>query len=203
MKKICPGRAPFVLLFCLSLIIILPRPAVAVGPTDQIRESVNQVIDILKDKTLKKNEKLRREKIRNTVDKIFDWEEMAKRSLATFWRKRTPQEKKDFTSLFADMIEDNYVTKIERYENEKVVYTDERIEGDYAMVKTNIITQKGTEVPVNYRLLKENGQWKVYDVVIEGVSLINNYRTQFNDIIRSGSYEDLISRMKKKVLKQP
>jgi len=199
--------------FCLTVILLAacslflfaasPSPVLAVSPTDQIRQSINEVIEILKDKELKQKEHLRREKIRRVVDTIFNWEEMSKRSLGLYWRKRTPEEQKEFVPLFSNLIEDTYVRKIERYENEKVIYTGEDIEGDYATVTTKILTQKGVEVPVNYRLLKNNAKWEVYDVVIEGVSLINNYRTQFYSIIRSGSYEELVKKLKKKVLKEP
>jgi len=128
---------------------------------------------------------------------------MAKRSLAQNWNKRTPEEQKEFVSLYSDLLENAYIRKIEKYEDEKVVYGEEKTEGTYASVKTNIVTTKEVSIPIEYRLVREDSQWKVYDVVIEGVSLVNNYRNQFNSILRSGSYEDLVKRLKGKTLKEP
>lgn len=181
----------------------LPLPAVAGEPTDQVRETTDAVINILNDKELKKpeKEKERRVKIRQTVEKRFNFEEMAKRSLAVHWKDRTPEERKEFVSLYTDLLESTYIRKIERYENEKVTYLDERIDGEYAVVKTKVVDTKGTGIPVDYKIFKQGSKWEVYDIVIEGVSLVNNYRTQFTQIIRSGSYADLVKRLKDKVVK--
>ncbi|HXW68710.1 MAG TPA: ABC transporter substrate-binding protein [Dissulfurispiraceae bacterium] len=174
-------------------------------PTEYIRQSVDSVIAIVNNKELqgpgKKTE--RRAKMREIIDKIFDFREMSKRALALNWIKRTPEEQKEFSSLFADLIEATYASKIEKYNGEKIVYTGESIDDGNAVVKTNIITHSNTEVPLDYRLLKEGANWMVYDVVIEGVSLVNNYRTQFNQIIHSGSYEELVKKMKQKTLHEP
>jgi len=193
----------FVLIVGLSLSAVFPLNAIAGEPTDQVKQTVDAVIQILNNKELKKPAKVeeRRATIRETVEKRFDFEEMAKRSLALHWKDRTPQEKKEFTSLFSDLLEDTYIRKIERYEDEKVVYTDERIDGPYATVRTRIVTTKEIEIPVDYKIFKKGQKWEVYDIIVEGVSLVNNYRTQFNQIIRSGSYEDLVQKLKKKVLK--
>jgi len=193
----------FVLILGLSLSAVFPLNAIAGEPTDQVKQTVDAVIQILNNKELKKPAKVeeRRAKIRETVEKRFDFEEMAKRSLALHWKDRTPQEKKEFTSLFSDLLEDTYIRKIERYEEEKVVYTDERADGPYATVRTRIVTTKEIEIPVDYKIFKKGQKWEVYDIVVEGVSLVNNYRTQFNQIIRSGSYEDLVQKLKKKALK--
>ena len=193
----------FVFFVCLSLSVFSPSKATAGEPTVQVKETVDAVIKILNNKELKKPENLneRRKTVRETVEKRFDFEEMAKRSLALHWKNRTPQEQKEFTSLFSDLLEDTYIKKIERYEDEKVDYTDEKTDGPYATVRTKIITTKEIEIPVDYKIFKKDQKWEVYDIVIEGVSLVNNYRTQFNQIIRSGSYEDLLNKLKKKALK--
>ncbi len=128
---------------------------------------------------------------------------MAKRSLGIHWNKRNPNEQKEFVSLFSDLLEDTYIRKIERYEDEKVVYVGERQEGSYATVKTKIISTSGIETPVEYKIFKKGDKWEVYDIIIEGVSLVNNYRIQFSHIISSSSYEDLVNRIKKKALKSP
>lgn len=187
----------FFFLFLLSSLV----PGANAGvPTDQVKQTVDKVIDILKNKELKKPEKEseRKAAIRKVVGERFDFEEMAKRSLALHWRNRTPQDKKEFVPLFSDLLERSYIKKIEKYTDEKILYKGEKIEGDYAVVDTEVITKRNVETPIEYRLLKEDAGWKVYDVVIEGVSLINNYRTQFNKIIRENSYQELVKRMKNK-----
>ncbi len=193
------------LVFSLSLVFTFSSYSLAGEPTNQTKQSVDAVIDVLKNKELKKPEKepQRRAAIRKIVGERFDFEEMAKRSLAQNWKKRTPEEQKEFVRLYSDLLENAYIRKIERYEDEKVVYGEERVEGAYAAVKTNIITTKEVSIPIEYRLQQEGTQWKVYDVVVEGVSLVNNYRNQFNSILRSGTYEDLVKRLKNKTLKEP
>ena len=169
-------------------------------PTDQVRQTVDKVLNILNNKELKKPGKVkeRRAAIRDAVGERFDFEEMAKRSLALHWKQRTPEEKKEFVPLYADLLERSYIKKIEAYTDEKVVYTDENVDNGYAVVKTKIVTKRNVEIPIEYRLFKKNNHWEVYDVVIEGVSLVNNYRTQFSKIIRTSSYEQLVKRMKNK-----
>jgi len=170
------------------------------SPTEQVKETVDKVIETLKNKELKKPSKAeeRRAILRRTVGDRFDFEEMSKRTLSIHWQRRTPEERKEFVSLFSDLLERTYVNKIESYTDEKVVYGDESIEGDYAVVKTKIITSANVEVPIDYKLFKKSPKWVAYDVVIEGVSLVNNYRTQFNKIIRSQSYEELVKRLRAK-----
>jgi len=204
MKKSVVGLFFFSVVFSFFL-AVPPSRALAGEPTVQVKQTVDAVLDILRNKELKKADKTeqRRAQIRKVVSGRFDFAEMAKRSLAQHWKKRTPEEQKEFVPLYTDLLENTYIRKIERYENEKVVYLDEKIEGGYATVKTNIVTTKNAEIPIEYRLLKEGDQWKAYDVVVEGVSLVNNYRNQFNNIIRSGSYEELLRRLKNKALKEP
>jgi phospholipid transport system substrate-binding protein len=193
-------KSVYLLLCSFLFLITVSISAYADTPTNLMKQTIDKVIDILKNKELKKPGKAqeRRAEIRKVVGERFDFEEMAKRSLALHWRKRIPEERKEFVSLFSDLLERTYIKKIETYTDEKILYTDEKIEGNYAVVKTKIITKSNVEVPIDYRLLNENGDWKVYDVVVEGVSLINNYRSQFNDIIRRDSYEELVKRMKNK-----
>lgn len=185
----------------LSLICTSSR-ADAGEPTDQLKETVDAVVKILNDKELKKPErtKERRTKIRQTVDKRFDFEEMSKRSLTTNWKDLTPAEQKEFVVLYGDLLENTYIKKIERYENESILYTDERVDGDYAVIKTKIVDNKRLSIPVDYRILKKKDKWEVYDIVIEGVSLVNNYRTQFTQIIRTSSHDELLKRLKAKTI---
>ncbi|MGO9612130.1 MAG: phospholipid-binding protein MlaC [Dissulfurispiraceae bacterium] len=169
-------------------------------PTNQVKGSVDKVIDVLKDKELKKPSKAeqRRAAIREVVGERFDFEEMSKRTLALNWQKRTAEERTEFVSLFSDLLERSYINKIESYTDEKIIYGDESVDADYATVKSKIITKRNVDVPIEYKLIKKGAQWKVYDVVIEGVSLVNNYRNQFNMIIRTKSYQELVNRLKNK-----
>ncbi|MCL4475533.1 MAG: ABC transporter substrate-binding protein [Nitrospirae bacterium] len=194
----------FLSLFCLSL-SLFPSSALAGEPTNQVKQTVDAVLEVLRNKELKKPDKTeqRRAQIRKIVSERFDFGEMAKRSLAQNWKKRTPEEQKEFVALYTDLLENTYIRKIEKYQDEKIVYGEEKIEGNYASLKTSVITTKEVEIPIEYRLLREGNQWRAYDVVIEGVSLVNNYRNQFNSILRSGSYEDLVKRLKNKTLKEP
>lgn len=187
----------FILISCLLFNIYIANAA---EPTEQLKQTVDKVINILKDKELKKPEKTkeRRSAIRKIIDERFDFEEMAKRSLGIHWKNRTPEEKREFVPLFTDLLERSYIKKIEGYTDEKILYIGEQIEREYAVVKSKIITTKKLEIPIDYKLLNKNGTWEVYDIVIEGVSLVNNYRTQFNKIIRSDSYEVLVKRMRDK-----
>ncbi|MBW1681642.1 MAG: ABC transporter substrate-binding protein, partial [Deltaproteobacteria bacterium] len=129
----------------------------------------------------------------------FDWEEMSRRTLARHWRKRTPAEKKEFIRLFGHLLERTYLDRVEGYSGEKVIYEGEAVDGDYGIVKVKIVTRKETEIPVKYRVKRKDGQWYVYDISIQGVSLINNYRRQFNSIIVGSSYKKLIKKLKAKV----
>ncbi len=189
--------------FVLFFIGIIPA-AFAGEATEQVRRTVDGVISILNDKELKKPDKVevRRQKVRKVVDENFDFEEMAKRSLGLHWKNRSPQEQTEFVKLYTDLLQNTYIRKIERYENEKVQYTDERVEGKYALVKTLVVTEHETSIPIDYRIMKKEGKWEVYDIVVEGVSLVNNYRTQFNQIIRSKSYEDLVKKIKDKTIEK-
>ena len=128
----------------------------------------------------------------------FDFSEMAKRSLGGHWRRRTSEEQREFTEAFTDLLERAYIERIEGFDDEKFVYTRERQDKEHAEVDGKILTKKGEEFSINYKLHLTNQGWKVYDVVIENISLVNNYRDQFNRVITKSSYEDLIRRLKEK-----
>jgi len=187
--------------FSVCLIVLsLVSVAFAGEPTALVKQTTDKVVDILKNKEMKKPGKTeeRRAAIRRTISERFDFEEMAKRSLARYWNQRTPDEKKEFVGLYSDLLERTYIRKIEAYTDEQFIYGEETDEGDYAVVRTKIITKKDVDVPIEYRMEKKNGDWLVYDVVIEGVSLVSNYRSQFNEIMHSGSYETLVKKLKNK-----
>ncbi len=176
-------------------------PAAAGVPTDQLRGAVERVLKTLDDPALKGEGKVgdRRVAVRKIANEIFDFGEIAKRSMARHWQPLSEAQRNEFVGLFADLLERSYISKIETYGGEKIQYTAERADGEYATVSTKIITKNGTEVPVDYRMIKRPGdRWLVYDVSIEGVSLVSNYRTQFNKIIQTSSYNELVSKLKHK-----
>ena len=183
-----------------ALMAIAAAPASAGVPTDQLRGAVERVLKALDDPSLKGQGKLgeRRVAVRKIANEIFDFAEIAKRSLAQHWQPLSEAQRTEFVGLFADLLERSYISKIETYGGEKIQYTAEKIDGDTATVATRVATKSGAEVPIDYRLLKKGTRWLVYDVNIEGVSLVSNYRTQFNKIIQTSSFEDLLQKLKTK-----
>ena len=178
--------------------LLVGRDATAGAPTDQLRAQVDKVLKLLDDPALKAADKAkeRRAAVRKVADDIFDFGETAKRSLGRHWAARTPEEREEFVKLFGDLLERSYISKIELYGGEKIQYVGDRIEGDTAAVQSKLLTKTGSEVPIEYRMLRKSDRWLVYDVVIEGVSLVANYRTQFNKIIQTSSFQDLVKKMK-------
>jgi phospholipid transport system substrate-binding protein len=195
------SRACLVLASALALVLLTGRGATAGPPTDQLRESIDRALKVLADPDLRKDIRTheRRAALRGIANKAFDFEEMTKRSLARHWRERTPDEQKEFVQLFADLMERSYVSKLELYAGEKIRYAGESVEGEQATVRTKILTKQGTEVPVDYRMYRRGDRWLVYDVVVEGISLVANYRSQFNSIIQTSTYQELVARMRTKV----
>ena len=166
--------------------------------TTDLKGTIDQVMEIVSDKNLQKNPPLRREKLRQVIGLRFNYKQMVMRSLAKNYMDRSDKERKEFTSLFKKLLENSYASKIENYRNETINYVGEQIKGKYALVKTQIVRKDGV-IDVDYKMLKENGQWLIYDFVIEGVSLIRNYRSQFSKIISTESYATLVSKLSKKV----
>lgn len=198
-------RTHWAALAALVALLLAARPAASGeaqgGPQDMIRRSTDRALAIVMDPALKGPEKReeRRQKIRAVVDEGFNWDDMARSALGRHWRARTPEERKVFVPLFADLLRNTYMSKIEGYTGNKVLYKGERVEGSYARVSVEIITTKGTAVPVVYSVKQFDGKWLVYDLAIEGVKLVNNYRRQFDSILDRGSFAQLIEKLKAKV----
>jgi len=180
-----------------GLMLLAPAAARA-AVTDSVKKTVDEVVRIVSDKELKKpqNEKMRHKELKTTIETIFDYAEMAQRCMGSHWKDRSPAEKKEFVQLFETLLENSYVGKIESYNQEKIVYLKETVDGDNAEVKSKVVTAKRDEYTLDYRLLKKGGKWMVYDVVIEGVSLVANYRTQFDRIVRDKGYDELVLKLK-------
>jgi len=179
----------------LATVLAVP-PANAGAPTDQLRTQVDRVLKLLDDPALKDKPKDRRTAVRKVAEEIFDFGETARRSLGRHWADRTEAERDEFVKLFGDLLERSYISKIEVYGGEKINYVSDKIDGDQASVMSKLLTKTGTDVPIEYRMLKKGDRWLVYDVIIEGVSLVSNYRTQFNKIIQTSSYAELVKKMK-------
>lgn len=191
----------FLLLSVVMSLCVAVWPAQgAPSVTDDVKKVVDEVIRIVSSKELKKpqNEKKRRAALRKTIGSIFDYRQMSKLALGAHWKKRSPAEQKEFVPLFETLLENSYANKIESYNNEKVIYIRESVEKDYAEVKSKVVTTKGQEFSLDYRLTKEGSKWMVYDVVIEGVSLVANYRSQFNRVIQGQGYEELLKKLQTK-----
>ncbi|MBP1709774.1 MAG: toluene tolerance Ttg2 superfamily protein [Deltaproteobacteria bacterium] len=200
------GQKLLEFMVCLLLVVVFCSKSlgavVTESPTDKLRKVTEEIRTILDEYV--KNPQGKREETLNKLmliaDQHFDWAEMAKRSLGRFWKQRTPEEQSKFIGLFRDLLKNAYIGRIESYAHEKVVFEGEKSEGNYSVVTSKIIIpSKGTEVPVDYRLQNNGGNWMLYDVVIEGVSLVNNYRDQFNSILQGSSYEELVKRIQDKL----
>lgn len=181
-----------------SLVVAMAMPAMAGAPTDQLKQRVDEVIKVVDDPALASKPAERHAAVRKIAEDVFDYPDTAQRALGPHWNARSPQERQEFVTLFADLLDRAYIGKIDLYQGEKVRYAGDTVEGDQATVKTRIVTKKGSEVPVDYRMHLNNGRWLVYDVIIEGVSLISNYRTQFNKVVQTESYPALVQKLKAK-----
>jgi phospholipid transport system substrate-binding protein len=174
-------------------------PAVAAAPTEAVKGTVDEVLLILRNKELKDpaRAQARRESLEKVVGDRFDYQEMSRRALGASWNQLTDQEKQEFVRLFQTLLTNSYADKIESYSGEGVQFLNERTERDFAEVRTKVLSGK-TEIPLDYRLLNKGGDWRVYDVVVDGVSLVSNYRGQFSKILKTSSYQELVEQLRKK-----
>ncbi len=184
--------------------VLLPHPVPAATPGEPIQvihRAADRVIDVLQDPRLRTPARAgeRRESLRRAVEPVFDFDAMARHALGLHWRGRTDAERRHFTTLFRRLVERTYFRRLEGYDGERVVYRGASMDGAYATVRTEIATRRGTNVPVDYELARHDGRWRVQDVLIEGVSLVENYREQFDAIIDESSYPALVARIEAKV----
>lgn len=181
-----------------ALVMALLSPAWAGAPTDTLREYTEAVQKVLDDPALKADDRRheRRAAVRKLATEAFDVQETARRALGPHWQQRTPAEREEFVQLFADLLERTYIAKIDLYGGERLKFTDERVDGDSAVVRAKVTTRQGAEVPVEGRMHKRADRWLIYDVAIENISLIANYRAQFDRIIRTSSFAELVKRLR-------
>lgn len=181
--------------------LVFPVAASAGAPLETVSGNIDKVLDILRNPTLKSEsaQKIKKHKIRAIADTMFDFTELSKRTLAVNWSKFTPEQQKEFSSLFKELLADTYADKIMAYTNERIVFTTEVPLTERTVEVQSTVIKQTQEVPIYYRVINENGSWLVYDVVIEGVSLVNNYRSQFRDILSNKPPTYLLETLRKKV----
>ncbi len=172
----------------------------AMTPTETVKSRVDQALQGLSQTagTTPESAERRRVEIRRAADSLFDFTDMSRRALGRHWADRTATEREEFVRLFTDLIARSYIGKIDRYAGEAIAYTGERVDGDEASVRSQVVTAKGSQIPVEYRLHRVNEGWSAYDVLIENVSLVGTYRSQFDRIIKAESFADLLRRLREK-----
>ena len=188
----------------LLVMVLLPLHALAGIPLDTIKANANGVLDVLRDPKLKGDagKKVKEQRVEAAADKLFDYVELSKRTLGLNWNKLSPEQRKEFVELYRTILKDAYVDKITGYTNEQVNFTKEVPLSETTVEVQSTVVAKAVETPIFYRVIKRESEWKVYDVVIEGVSLISNYRTQFREILGNNPPEKLIETLRKKAGKK-
>lgn len=186
------------------VMLMLPLYVFAGVPLDTVKTNVNDVLNVLRDPKLKgeTGKKLKEQRVEAAADKLFDYVELSKRTLGLNWNKFSPDQRREFVELYRTILKDAYVDKITAYTNERVNFTKEAALSETTVEVWSVVISKGGETPIHYRVIKKENTWKVYDVVIEGVSLINNYRTQFREILGNNPPEKLLETLRKKVGKK-
>jgi phospholipid transport system substrate-binding protein len=180
--------------------LVAATAAQAMTPTETVKSRVDEALQGLSQTTSATPEaaERRRTEIRRAADSLFDFTEMSRRALGRHWADRTAAERDEFVRLFTDLVARTYIGKIDRYAGEAIAYIGERVDGDEASVRSQVVTAKGSQIPVEYRLHRSNDNWTAYDVLIENVSLIGTYRSQFDRIIKTESFGDLLRRLREK-----
>ena len=178
------------------LVLAGAAPVGAASPTETVQAYTEAVIKVLEDPALKDQTQERREAVRKVAIEVFDVEETARRALGRHWQARTPAEREEFVQLFTDLLANSYLSKIDLYGGERVRLVDEKLDGAHAVVRTRVVSRQGTEVPVEARMHRRGERWLIYDVVVENVSLVSNYRSQFDRIIRTQSFDELLQRLR-------
>lgn len=191
-------RLALVIVGVLAGSLALASEALAGPPSDQLRARIDRVVGILEDPALKARPEARRTALRGAAGDIFDFTEITRRALGRHWQAATPAEREELTRLLTALLERAYLGRIEQYSGERIVVAGEAVDGELATVRTKLVTKGGLEIPVDYRLQRVGDRWQAYDVAVEGVSLVANYRAQFNKIIQTSSAQTLVQRLRAK-----
>ena len=184
---------------------LAPVVALAGAPTDQIKQTTDKILAVVQDPALQGADTgdARQKQMRKAIDERFDWAVMARSAFGKTWKDLTEPQRTEFTELFGNLVNKNYMSRVDSYSGEKIIYKSEKVEGLYGVVEVVIITLRGTDIPVSYRVLLKDANWLVYDISIEGVSMVNNYRSQIGAILNGSSYDNLISRIRGKIAAKP
>jgi phospholipid transport system substrate-binding protein len=204
-KYFLQNKSVFLLPLVILIVFILNSGAFAAAskdPMEQLQQAVDEILQILQSEELKRPEKKdeRKQLILNAVNKMFDFREMARSSLGQSWNTLKPEEQDEFVGLFTSLVEQRYIGKIDSYTDQKVIYTKKLVKGSKAMIYTAIV-DKDLEIPIIYRLEESDGKWLIYDLKIENVSLIVNYRRDFDSIIRKEQFAGLVEKITKQLEK--
>jgi phospholipid transport system substrate-binding protein len=191
-------RRVFVIGSIFALGLVMGREAAAGQVSDQLRCRIDRVVTILEDPVLKVRPEERRVALRGAATDIFDFTEITRRSLGRHWQAATPAEREELVLLFTALLERSYLGRIEQYTGERIAVVGEALDGELATVRTRLVSKGGTETAVDYRLYRAGDRWMAYDVSVEGVSLVANYRAQFNKIIQASSAQALVKRLRAK-----
>jgi phospholipid transport system substrate-binding protein len=192
--RVMTGRVAGLTVLAVALVLGLGGPAWAGSPTEQLRAYTDRVMEVLENRAMTSPERVAA--VRAVASEAFDVSETAQRALGIHWQQRTPAEKQEFVQIFRGLLEQTYLSRIGEFGGERIKYVNERIDGDRAIVRAVIVTRNGTEVPVESRLLRKADRWLIYDILIENISLIASYRSQFDRVIRTASYPELVRRLK-------
>jgi len=191
------------LLLCLLLVVVIYSSSLGApeqrteSPMEVVKTTLSEVLSVLGNTSMKPPDK--RRKIEEIVASRFDYREMSKRTLASHWNQLTEREQSEFVQLFQSFLSDRYAGRIQDYSGEKVEYLSERLEGPYAEIRTKMVSSK-TDFPLDYRMINKDGRWYAYDIIADGVSLVKNYRSQFEKIMRTESYSELVKRLKDRTI---
>lgn len=193
-----PRLSTSVVIVASMLSFALPSAAWAGPPTDQLRTGIERIFKVLADPELAGDGKApqRKTAVARIAGEVFDFGEMSKRTLGPHWEQRTPAEREDFARLFTALIQRSYFSKVDEHGSEKTLFRTETVDGNHAVVRTTLLLARGVQMPLDYAMINAGDRWRVYDLSIDGISLVANYRAQFNRIIRTASYADLVTRMK-------
>jgi phospholipid transport system substrate-binding protein len=196
MNRVCLSTVPMLVAFVLG--VMAPGAVAAGEPTEQIKVQLERVLKTVQDPEVKKGGRVaERRAVRKIAEEIFDFGDTARRALARHWAQRSPAEREEFVALFTDVFEHAYLSKVELLQGDRVAYLGDSIEAGVATVRTRLTTKQGSQLGVDYRMQRaSSGRWLVYDVLIENVSLVDNYRNQFNSVIQRSSYQELVRKLK-------
>ena len=184
----------------MAVLLAAAGTATAAGPTETVQTAVQQVFSSQGGPAVKTfSTAERRADVRKITETLFDFTDMSERSLGSAWTQASPAHQQEFIRLFSTLIANAYLSRIEQYAGEPITYVGERVDGDEAAVQSRVVTPKGSEVGIEYRLYRADGRWTVYDIYVEGISLMGSYKSQFNRIIKRGSFADLLKQLRQKV----